>query len=118
MSGPENSTPERRVIGRPFQPGQSGNPGGRPKAVKKLAEACREFLESEGGDGKTKLEEVLHALYMRATAEGDPTAAKALLDRGWGTPVETKDLNITTDATQTQLGQWLADMDGKSAPKP
>ena len=36
----QNSGHERR--GRPFQPGESGNPGGRPKAVRELLAMARE----------------------------------------------------------------------------
>ena len=40
---------ERRVIGRPFQPGESGNPGGRPKtnpAVKEMfVAACPDAVQ-------------------------------------------------------------------------
>ena len=41
----ENSSAERkkrRGPGRPFKPGKSGNPGGRPKAITELREMARE----------------------------------------------------------------------------
>jgi Family of unknown function (DUF5681) len=38
---------EQRVIGRPFQPGQSGNPAGRPKGARsKFSEAFIQDLHS------------------------------------------------------------------------
>ncbi len=64
-----------------FQKGRSGNPGGRPKAVKDVEEAAREH---------TPL-----AMQTLAAVCGDPkappaarvAASTALLDRGWGKPV-------------------------------
>lgn len=40
--GSTNTSPSRTLgAGRPFSPGVSGNPGGRPKAVKELLERAR-----------------------------------------------------------------------------
>ena len=33
-----------------FKPGQSGNPGGRPKIAKEFKDKCREFMEADGWD--------------------------------------------------------------------
>ena len=38
------------VTGKGFMPGQSGNPGGRPKVVKEFIERCREYMNVEGID--------------------------------------------------------------------
>jgi hypothetical protein len=37
------NAPRGRGPGRPFQPGQSGNPGGKPKKLEVLAASIREF---------------------------------------------------------------------------
>lgn len=36
MSDAENSNAERRIVGRPFQHGTSGNPGGKPKKLREI----------------------------------------------------------------------------------
>jgi hypothetical protein len=67
-----------RVIGRPFQPGQSGNPAGRPKS-KPFREAIQRALE-EAGDDKVSLRAVATALVGKAMM-GDVPAIKELADR-------------------------------------
>jgi hypothetical protein len=59
-----------------FKPGQSGNPGGRPKGEGRVREAAREHTDA--------------ALGVLVTAMGDEDvrvrikAAEVILDRGWG----------------------------------
>lgn len=67
-----------RVIGRPFQPGQSGNPAGRPKS-KPFREALDRALKA-AGDDKASLEAVASALVGKAMM-GDVPAIKELADR-------------------------------------
>ena len=71
-----------------FQKGRSGNPGGRPKAVKAVEDVAREHTP----------------LAMRTLADicadaGAPAAARvaaatSLLDRAWGKPIA-RNLNAT-----------------------
>ncbi|UCH47235.1 MAG: hypothetical protein JSU95_14215 [Betaproteobacteria bacterium] len=66
-----------------WQPGTSGNPGGRPKGYGDLRELAR-----------THTEEAVNVLVKVMRDEGAaPTArtsaAQALLDRGWGRPEQT-----------------------------
>lgn len=64
-----------------YQPGQSGNPGGRPKRDKfitqQLIAALKEVDETTGG---TKLRRIVNALLAKA-AEGDVPAVREVLDR-------------------------------------
>jgi hypothetical protein len=73
MSDDQNTVPAQQRGLRPWQPGQSGNPGGRPKG---LASLCREHTP-----------EAVDTL-VRALRSDDErvavTAASVLLDRGWG----------------------------------
>jgi Family of unknown function (DUF5681) len=68
------------TIGRPFQKGQSGNPGGRPKEIAEVKELAREHMPA-----------AIKALVsiMNNTKASDAarvSAASALLDRGYGKP--------------------------------
>jgi hypothetical protein len=60
----------------PFQPGQSGNPGGMKKGTADVKELARQHTEA--------------AINALVEALGDPkqrvAAATALLDRGYGKP--------------------------------
>lgn len=59
-------TAEKKVIGRPFPKGVSGNPSGRP-ATKPVRDMIIQIGKeaTESGD-KTKLEAVVQALYRQA----------------------------------------------------
>ena len=68
--------------GRPFRPGQSGNPKGRPKRARTLAEALARALKTRieaTGDGRrrTKLEAAMTKVADGA-ARGDPHALSFL----------------------------------------
>jgi hypothetical protein len=66
-----------------FQPGQSGNPGGRPKG---LATIARKVLSEAAAQGDiTKGEALMRKLYDLAL-DGNVHAIKLLLDREWPAP--------------------------------
>ncbi len=86
MSDAGNSAPQqKRVIGRPFQKGQSGNPTGLPAGFGELREAAR------------KLTPLALSTLKRIAGDTDApeaaqvSAAQALLDRGWGKPTQPVD---------------------------
>ena len=64
--------------GRPFKKGQSGNPGGRPKALRQVEELAR----TQTMDALKTLE-TIHK-NPKAPPAARVAAANALLDRGWG----------------------------------
>jgi Family of unknown function (DUF5681) len=75
----DNGKSDRGRDGR-FKKGQSGNPGGRPKALTEVKQAAREHTE-------TALETLLSVLNNEeAPAAARISAACAILDRGWGKP--------------------------------
>lgn len=92
MSVAENSAETApKVIGRPFEPGRSGNPGGRPKGI------ARTVREKCGGNPDKLVELMLEiAEDPRAVARDRIAVMRDLLDRGWGkapafSPIEGRD---------------------------
>lgn len=84
--------PENKAIAGRFKPGQSGNPGGRPKGIAALA---RQHTD--------RALEVLVAGMADDDARVRVAAAREVLDRGWGKPVQmsadvTKRLDTFDDA--------------------
>lgn len=81
-----------RVVGRPFKPGKSGNPKGRPPVGKSLAETVRAVAEEQDEEtGRTRVQEVVRRLFKDAKLKGGERAAALLFERGWGkmtTPIE------------------------------
>jgi len=67
--------------GRPFQKGQTGNAGGRPKLpedVKHVRELARQYTA-----------EAVQALYevtVNGSGSARVSAANSILERGWGKP--------------------------------
>jgi hypothetical protein len=77
---------KKKPPGRPFQPGQSGNPGGRPKEEPGLRELCRQHTQLAV---KLLLVVISNA---RAPAAARVSAACAILDRGYGKPPQALEL--------------------------
>lgn len=80
MGNPKDAAENRKKPrGRPFQPGNCANPGGRPKLpedVKHVREIARSYTE----DAIEALVDVLR----NGGASAKVAAANALIDRGWG----------------------------------
>ena len=83
----ENSdkTAIREVWGRPFQPGQSGNPGGRPKDIS----IVRDLARTHTSDAIQTLVSIMRDGRKEAARVA---AAQAILDRGWGKAVQDLDI--------------------------
>jgi Family of unknown function (DUF5681) len=79
MAHAENSDETVRRIGRPFRPGQSGNPGGRPKGV---ARTVREVCGGSPRELASLLLEIARNDKARNADRID--AIRELFDRGWG----------------------------------
>lgn len=76
------------TIGRPFQKGQSGNPGGRPK-TRPFKEAIDRAIEraERGDDGAISMDDIADALFAKAKS-GDTAAIRELADRTDGKVVQ------------------------------
>jgi hypothetical protein len=82
MAEPENTVKQGSSRGgkTKWQKGQSGNPGGRPREVADIKELCRKFSRK----AVDALVECLESSQERTRV----AAAEALLDRGYGRPVQ------------------------------
>jgi Family of unknown function (DUF5681) len=67
--------------GRPFVPGQSGNPNGRPKDVLGIQRFAREY-------GIAAIEKLVKLMEGAESERAHATAAVAILDRGCGKPTQ------------------------------
>lgn len=87
MAKTKTRSPQNRRVsgGEPtrFKPGQSGNPGGRPKTAV-FSEQVRQFLR-EQPNNKTRLRAILERLEKRKP--------EVLLHYAFGKPIETVDLS-------------------------
>lgn len=90
-----------------FEPGQSGNPGGRPKGYGDLREKARGHTEA----ALQVLVEVMNNKDAPASARA--TAADAVLDRGWGRPESSLKLGDGTGDTWSSVLQRVAQSRGE-----
>jgi hypothetical protein len=112
-----SSTGKQRHAASLWKPGQSGNPGGRPRTPHDLPALCREHT----AEAVQRL-----VAIMRADDDGRALAAiQQLLDRGWGRPItpivdETEGTSLTLLhlIAARRVGEVLqAAMDGKAEPE-
>lgn len=81
---------------KPFEKGTTGNPNGRPKGSKNRSTIARYWLEVNQdlknpltGDTETMSQEDLMTLALiKKAREGDVNAYKALMDSGYGAPIQ------------------------------
>lgn len=96
-----------------WQKGESGNPNGRPKGAKNRSTIARYWLEVNQnlknpltGDTETMSQEDLMTLALiKKAREGDVNAYKALMDSGYGAPiqqVEQKNVEIDLSGMSTE----------------
>ena len=71
-----SSKPERKSPGRPFQPGQSGNPGGQSKTFAEFRKLIRDL--------SPKAVTVLQELLDHEDGKVRVAAVREVLDRSWG----------------------------------
>lgn len=99
--------PVKRGPGRPFQPGQSGNPGGRPKESGEIRDLARQYSE-----------EALQTLVnIMRKADKDTVrivAAQIIIERGCGKPLTAAEIAEEDRKASEELSKLsdkeLADM--------
>ena len=89
-------TPERKVRGRPFQP---GNPGRPPGSKNKVTVALEQLAERQA-------EQVLQKVIEGALA-GDGSCQKLMLDRVWP-PRKAQPINVTIPPIKSSDGALAA----------
>ena len=92
-----------RKVGTPFQPGQSGNPGGRPKRSISFQQLCREEQPANF--------ERLKAIAADPRHKQQVEAIKIMLAYDLGRPIQTQNVRMirsVQDLTEEEL-QALVD---------
>ena len=77
-----------------FQPGQSGNPKGRPKGAVNFATKWKNFIEKVAADNNTDFdatERQLLAVAYKKAQSGDYQFYRDIFDRVYGKPQQTFD---------------------------
>lgn len=83
---------------KPFKPGQSGNPAGRPKSIT-LSEAFRRQLSQpmpDDPEGRTFAEVIAERMCV-AASNGDVSAAREIADRVEGKPRQSVNLDMNVN---------------------
>ena len=95
-----------------WEKGKSGNPNGRPKGSKNRSTIAKKWLEVEQ-DLKNPLtsemermsqEDLMTLALIKRAREGDVNAYKALMDSGYGSPLQ----QIEQHNVEVTLPEWLS----------
>lgn len=104
-----------------YKPGQSGNPKGRPKGSKNRSTIAKYWLEVNqklknpitGQDETMSQEDLMTLALIKKAREGDVSAYKALMDSGYGAPVQQIEQQQTSidlsDLTTDEIRDILKD---------
>lgn len=79
-----------------FEKGESGNPNGRPKGTRNRSTIARQWLEVNqnlknpltGESENMSQEDLMTLALIKKAREGDVSAYKALMDSGYGAPLQ------------------------------
>ena len=91
MNDVENNEKQRPVGGRSgkgFLPGQSGNPGGRPRIIGEVRDLARQHTT-------LAVETLVHIMQHGTKDAARVAAAQTVLDRGWGKAVQAVEMTET-----------------------
>ncbi|MBW8075771.1 MULTISPECIES: DUF5681 domain-containing protein [Metallibacterium] len=102
-----NTTPSRASVkrprGRPWRPGQSGNPSGHPKDYREVVALAREHTSR----AIAILVEMMESPQVSDSAR--VRAAELILERGWGKAVQPIAGNLDDDPIDLRLLPTLSD---------
>jgi len=80
---------QKRVVGRPFPRGVSGNPSGRPVGTKNLTTKVREALEKIAeGEDYTYEEAFIKSILKKAILDGDTSTQRLIWNYLDGMPTQ------------------------------
>jgi len=90
---------------KPFKKGESGNPNGRPKGSKNRSTIAKYWMEViqdlknplTGDNEKMSQEDLMTLALIKKARGGDVNAYKALMDSGYGAPVQQTESNINVN---------------------
>ncbi len=91
MTAVKQQTNSKKVVGRPFKKGQSGNPAGRPKNEHSIPNILRELSAKINEYDPDKKQTILEGICAKATLDalgGDKAARDWVADRMEGKSVE------------------------------
>ena len=106
-----------------WKKGQSGNPNGRPKGSKNRSTIARHWLNVNqnwnnpitGQEEKMSQEDAITLALIKKARDGDVNAYKALMDSGYGSPLQQIEQNQTSidlsDFTTDEIREILDDED-------
>jgi hypothetical protein len=125
MSEPKKKPKKPRdgTNGTTWKKGQSGNPGGRSPRVGPNGETLSELARLHTADALATLVAICNGDVAPKKKDGMPTlieakdriaAANAILDRGWGRPKESVDLDARVEGVGVPIIQIMrySDDDG------
>lgn len=93
-----------------FQPGQSGNPKGRPKKGQAMSDQLRTVLNKKNKDGTPNKRAIAEKLVELAT-EGHVEAMKVVFERIDGKVPQTNVFEGSEDAPMRVVVKWASDAD-------
>ncbi len=89
-------------VGRPFPPGTSGNPAGRPSTGESLSEITLKYLNEIANDPTVpedkrhlRFKELFVQAVVRRAIDGDPTAMRLVYAYADGLPLQRIDVTST-----------------------
>lgn len=98
----QRAKPTKPATSGSWKPGQSGNPGGRPREIGYLRELAREKTE--------EAIETLADVMQHGSDAARVAAATALLDRGYGRPSQSIEVEANVrDTRSSQIARAIAD---------